>query len=258
MTDVAQPGVLTGIARKVLSPRARAWLVSQQRRYGLQWPRRGSVRFGDLRRVTPISAIFGIDRGRPIDRHYIERFLETNAEVIRGRTMELGDPFYINKFGGGRVTRPEVLHVVEGNPQATIVADLTDAPHIPDNSFDAIIFTQTLQMIYDMRAALRTLHRILKPGGTLLMTSAGIAKIGRRLGRDDWGEYWRLTAQSAEALFDETFPGADVTVTSYGNVLSAVAFLHGLAVEELAAEELDYVDPDFEVILGVRATKGGA
>jgi hypothetical protein len=118
-----------------------------------------------------------------------------------------------------------------------------------------VIFTQSLQMIYDMKAALTTLHRILKPGGTVLMTTAGIAKIGRRLGRDDWGEYWRLTAQGCEALFAETFPGAKVEITPYGNVLSATAFLHGLAVEELTPEELDYVDPDFEVIVGVRATK---
>lgn len=258
MTDATKAGPLVGLARRILSPKARAWIVSQQREHGLQWPRKGGVKFGDLRRVTPISAIFGLDRGRPIDRHYIEQFLETNALDIKGRTVELGDPYYINKFGGGRVTQPEVLHYVEGNPQATLVADLTNAPHIPDNSFDCIIFTQTLQMIYDMPAALRTIHRVLKPGGVLLMTSAGIAKIGRRLGRDDWGEYWRLTAQSAEALFAETFPGGSTTVTTYGNILSATAFLHGLAVDELEAAELDYVDPDYEVIVAARAMKAAA
>jgi SAM-dependent methyltransferase len=258
MSSATDTGPLVGLARRILSPRTRAWLVSQQRKHGLQWPRRGSVQFGDLRRVTPISAIFGLDRGRPIDRHYIERFLEENADAIRGRALELGDAFYINKFGGGRVTQVDVLHVVEGNPEATIIADLTDADHIASDSFDAIIFTQSLQMIYDMRAALTTLHRILKPGGTLLLTTAGIAKVGRRLGRDDWGEYWRLTAQAAEALFADVCPDANTTITTYGNVLSAVAFLHGLAVEELAAEELDYVDPDFEVIVGARVVKAGA
>ena len=243
------------LARQLLSPRLRAWIVSQQRKHRLQWPRRGSVSFGDLRRVTPISAIFGLDRGRPIDRHYIERFLEQNGRDIQGRVLELGDATYIRKFGGGRVSRADVLHVVEGNPEATIVADLTRAPHIPSAIFDCIIFTQSLQMIYDMRAALETLHRILRPGGVLLLTSAGIAKIGRRLGRDDWGEYWRLTAQSAEALIRDAFPGGSATITTYGNVLSAVAFLHGLAAEELEAAELDYVDPDYEVIVAIRVTK---
>lgn len=244
-----------GGLRHLLSPRQRAWIGSVRRKYRLQWPPRGSVSFGDLRRVTPVSASFGLDRGRPIDRHYIEAFLSASAADIKGRTLELGDPYYINRYGGGRVTRPEVLHYVEGNPQATIVADLTDAPHIQSDSFDCIIFTQTLQMIWDMNAALATLHRILKPGGVLLLTTSGISKVGRRLGRDDWGEYWRLTAPAVERLAAEQFPGATVTVTTYGNVLSACAYLQGLALEELDPAELDYVDPDFEVIVGARIKK---
>ena len=110
-------------------------------------------------------------------------------------------------------------------------------------------------MIYDFRAALTTLRRILKPGGTLLLTTAGIAKVGRRLGRDDWGEYWHLTGQAVEALAQEFFSGDACAITSYGNVLAATAFLQGLAVEELETAELEYSDPDFEVIVGARITK---
>ena len=249
---------LRGLLRRLLSPRMRAWAVAQQRKHNLVWPRRGTVSFGDLRRVTPVSAIFGLDRGRPIDRYYIERFLEAHASDVRGRALELGDATYIERFGRGRVTRTDVLHVVAGNPQATIVADLADAPHVATDSFDCIIFTQSLQMIYDMRSTLATLHRILKPGGVLLLTSAGIARIGRRLGRDDWGEYWRITAQSADALLHEAFPRGDVRVQTYGNVLAAVAFLHGLAPDELEPAELDYVDPDYEVIVAARARKSAA
>lgn len=246
---------LRNIARRLLSPRARAALVARQRRHGLVWPPRGGVAFGDLRRVTPVSTLFGLERGRPIDRHYIERFLADHARDIRGRALELGDATYLRRFGNGRVERMDVLHVVAGNPEATIVGDLTHAPHIPDDTYDCVVFTQSLQMIYDMRAALATLHRILKPGGVLLLTSAGLAKIGRRLGRDDWGEWWRITAQSAERLLGDAFPGGAVSVVTYGNVLAATAFLHGLAAEELAPAELDYVDPDFEVIVAVRAVK---
>jgi SAM-dependent methyltransferase len=242
-------------AKSMLTPEVRKWIVQQQRKHRLQWPRMGSVSFGDLRRVTPISPIFGLDRGLPIDRYYIEKFLGEHAELVRGRALELGDPFYINKFGGARVQQIDVLHVVAGNPQATIVADLTRAEHIPSDIFDVVIFTQSLQMIYDMKAALRTLHRILKPGGALLLTSAGIAKIGRRLGRDGWGEYYHLTTQGAQSLLEETFPGADIRVSSYGNVLSATAFLHGLAVDELTPAELDYVDPDMELLVTARALK---
>lgn len=254
MAHASLRDTVIGWAKALFPRKARAWVVRQQRQHRLQWPRAGSIDFGDFRRVTPISPIFGMDRGLVIDRYYIEAFLKRYAADIRGRALELGDAFYINKFGTG-VTQIDVLHVTAGSPDATIIADLTDADHVPSDSFDCIIFTQSLQMIYDFKTALRTLHRILKPGGVLLLTSHGISKIGRRLGRDDWGEYWHITTQSAEALFRETFPGANVEVSSYGNVLSAMSFLHGLAAEELSAEELDHRDPDFEVLVTVRAQK---
>lgn len=244
-----------GVARQVLPPDVRHWVVRQRRRLGLQWPHAGAVRFGSFHRLSPISPIFGLDRGLPIDRYYVEAFLAEHASDVRGRALEMGDPYYIQKFGGDRVETIDVMHVAEGNPRATIVADLTRADHVRSDAFDCVIFTQSLQMIYDVRAALRHLHRILAPGGVLLLTSHGISRIGRRLGRDDWGEYWRITTQSAERLFAETFPGAEVSVGSYGNVLAAVCSLHGLAAEELTRAELDHRDPDYEVIVTVRAVK---
>ena len=247
--------VVTAIVKAVFPVKVQRWLVAQQRSHRMQWPRAGTIQFGDLRRITPISRFFGTDRGLPIDRYYIERFLSAHASDIQGHVLEMGDAFYTQKFGGARVTTSDVLHVVEGNPDATIVADLTRAHNIPSETFDCIIFTQTLQMIYDIRAALQHLYRILKPGGALLVTAHGITKIARREGIDPWGEYWHFTTQSARHLFQEVFPAANIQVDVYGNVLTAVAFLHGLASEELRQEELDYIDPDYEVLLTIRAVK---
>lgn len=243
-----------GAAKRFLPPGLRNFVVRMQKRFRLQWPPRGAVRFGSFRRTTPISPIFALDRGFPIERYYIERFLASHADDICGRALEMGDDFYLNRFGEGRITRTDVLSVVE-NEHATIVGDLPTADHIPGDAFDCIVFTQTLQMIYDLKAALRQLHRILKPGGVLLLTSHGTSKIGRHLGRDDWGEYWHITTMSAERLMAETFPGAEVEIGSYGNVLTAVCALHGLAAEELTTEELDYADRDFQVIVTIRAVK---
>lgn len=242
------------IAKKYLPPGIRNWVVRQQKRFHLQWPPVGTVRFGSFRRITPISPIFAIDRGLPIERYYIEKFLALHSADIKGHVLELGDDSYIRRFGNSQVTHADVLGYVPGDG-ITIVADLSKANTIPDNSFDCIIFTQSLQMIYDMKAALNCLYRILKPGGILLLTSHGISKIGRRLGRDDWGEYWHLTTQSLEKLLVETFPGADTTIGSYGNVLTAMCALHGLASEELKSHELDHQDIDFEVIITARVAK---
>lgn len=72
---------------------------------------------------------------------------------------------------------------------------------------------------------------------------------------DRWGEYWRFTSLSARMLFSEVFPENCVSVHTYGNVLTAVALLHGLVSEELNKGEMDHHDPDYEVSIMVRAMK---
>ena len=114
------------------------------------YPPVGYVRFGDLRRVNPVSKSLAL-RGLAVDRYYIEKFLELNADHIHGRVMEIKDNHYTLKFGKERVTQSDILNYMEGiNPESTIIADLASAPHIPSDTFDCIIFTQTLQLIYDI------------------------------------------------------------------------------------------------------------
>jgi SAM-dependent methyltransferase len=149
-----------------------------------------------------------------------------------------------------------VLYLHSGNPNATLVGDLANAQHIASDSFDCIILTQTLQFIYDFRAALGHLHRILKPGGKLLATVPGISQISR-YDMERWGEFWRFTSLSARRLFEETFSNGNVTVQAYGNVLAAIAFLEGIGQSELKQEELDCRDDDYELVITVRAVKGG-
>ncbi len=214
------------------------------------------VSFGDLRRLEPISRDWGFDRGVPIDRYYIESFLAGHAGDILGRVLEIGDDGYTRRFGADRVTASDVLHIAEGNPKATIVGDLTSAPQIPSDTFDCIILTQTLQLIYDTRAALRTCFRILKPGGVLLATFPGISQIDS----GEWGGawYWSFTTLSARRLFEEVFSGPRVDVQSHGNVLTSISFLHGLSLAELRQEELNHSDASYQMLITVRAVKGSS
>jgi SAM-dependent methyltransferase len=211
------------------------------------------VRFGSLRRTSPISRKFGFDRGQPIDRYYIERFLGANADVIRGRVLEVGDSGYTRRFGGTRVTRSEVLNIELGHPQTTIVGDLARADNIPSDSFDCLVITQTLHLIYDLPDAVGTLHRILSPGGTLLTTFPGITPLSTDRWADTW--YWALTPLSAARLFGDVFGPDKVEVAAHGNVLTSVAFLEGLAARELRREELDVDDPQFPMLITVSAFK---
>jgi SAM-dependent methyltransferase len=237
------------IARRTLSATARRRLA----RFAC-WPPVGWVRLGGVRRLSPISSFWGSERGLPVDRYYIERFLAAHSSDIRGHGLEIKEDLYASRFGGNNVTKLDILHPEDGNPKATLVADLTDASHVSSDLFDFIILTQTLHLIYDLRAAVATLHRILKPGGTLLATVSGISKISRD-DMDRWGHNWAFTTRSAAQLFCEFFPDSNVEVKSHGNVLAAIAFLHGLASQELRPHELDYYDPDYQVLITIRAVK---
>jgi peptidoglycan/xylan/chitin deacetylase (PgdA/CDA1 family)/SAM-dependent methyltransferase len=221
----------------------------------------GAVRFGSLRRVTPISGNYGFDRGLPVDRYYIQDFLRRHAERdVRGHALEFGDDAYARRFGSGtgqadsRVTKIDVFDVDSSNPHATIIGDLVTGTEVPSDTFDCIICTQTLHLIYEVPSAIRALHRALRPGGVLLATAPGISPIPAS-DRERWGWHWGFTTSSVRRLFDEHFSPGDVTVESYGNVLSAIAFLHGIAAEELSPAELDVRSPEYELLIAVRAQK---
>lgn len=243
------------LAKRVLPPEVRNAVVRFQKRWRLQWPPRGTVRFGSFRRLSPISPVFALDRGLPIERYYIQQFLEKHRADIRGRAMEFGDTFYLDLYGGKRVVKKEVFSYVESEG-ATIVGDLTGSGPLPAGALDCIVCTQTIQMVYDIRGAVARLHSMLAPGGVLLLTTHGTSKIGRHLDTDGWAEYWHLTQQAARSLFEENFDG-DLQIDAYGNVLAAMCALHGLASEELTREELDHKDRNFDVIVTVRAVKAG-
>jgi SAM-dependent methyltransferase len=209
--------------------------------------------FSRLRRLTPYRPAFGWFRGECIDRVYIEGFLCRNANDITGRCIEIGERQYIDRFGTN-VTKADVLDIVS-RPEVTIIADLTNAAGIPSSSYDCIICTQVLMCIYDVHAAIRTLHRILAPGGVALVTVAGISQIAPPAMMAEGGEFWRFTCSSAHRLFGDVFDPENVHVESFGNVLAATAFLHGLVSAELTSEELTYNDPDYPVNITIRAVK---
>jgi SAM-dependent methyltransferase len=215
-----------------------------------------TIDLGDLRRITPIDSGFGLGRGKPVDRHYIEDYLRRNADDIRGRVLEVGEDTYTRAYGRHRVARSDILHADDSNPRATLKADLAGDNELPSDCFDCFICTQTLTYIYDVRRALQTIHRILRPGGVLLATVPGISQMSPH-DRDRWGEYWRFTAQSLARLVGEPFGSANVEVETYGNVLASTAFLQGLCTDDLRSEELDHRDHRYQLLVAGRAVKRG-
>jgi len=217
-------------------------------------PPRGQVALGDLCRLEPLSREFGFDRGTPVDRYYIGKFLAGHSRDIRGHVLEIGDNHYTQHFGGARVTVSDVLNVYPAGGSTTIVADLSTGSGIPDDTFDCLIVTQTLHLLWDMAAGVRTLYRVLKPGGILLLTVPGtISQLEQGQWRSTW--YWGLGPLAAERLFGEVFPAPGLQVTSHGNVLTSTCFLQGMAAEELKTAELDHRDALYPLLITVRAVK---
>jgi SAM-dependent methyltransferase len=234
---------LARIVRRVVPPALRGW-----------WRRGGTVDLGDLRSFEPVSRVFGGDRGLPICRWYIARFLETHRARVRGRVLEVAGNEYTRTYGGSQVTRSDVLMVTEGNPVATIVGDLQTGAGIPEGVFDTIILTQVLQCVFDLPGAMRTIHRSLVPGGTVLITVPAIAPVSQ-YDVERWGEYWHLTPQSLVRLLATEFGAANVQVAACGNHITAHAYLAGMAAEELTTGELTPQDPDYPVVITAVATR---
>ena len=214
---------------------------------------RDAVNLGDLNRTTPVAGDWGYERGQPIDRYYIERFLERHASDIRGIVLEIQEADYTLKFGGGGVTRSDVLDLDASNPRATVISDLRSANNIQSHTYDCVILTQTIHVVDDVHAVLSECARILRPGGVLLATLPSASRVCLEYGHD--GDFWRVTEAGARHLFAEIFPAEALEVEAFGNVLVNAAFLYGLGCHELSPADFDAVDPYFPLIVTVKARK---
>jgi SAM-dependent methyltransferase len=206
------------------------------------------IAWGDLRRIRPFSEGYGFDRGTPVDRVYIEAFLAEHRDAIRGDVLEVHDSAYTEMFGTD--VTPHVLDIDPANPQVGIVADLSDPWSLPAERFDCFILTQTLQYVSDIGAALENAWGLLRSGGTLLCSVPTMSRVDPRAGETD---RWRFTPAGLGTLLSAC--GGEIEVQGFGNLPTQVAFLMGLAAEELEPEELTVYDPDFPLLACARVTK---
>lgn len=205
-----------------------------------------------LNNKKPLSNIYGLDRGTPIDRYYIENFLSLNKNLITGDCLELLSNNYTKKFGEGRVSKSDILDIDRNNKRATIYGDLRELHNTPDNSYDCIILTQVFQFIDDLKAAVKECFRILKPGGSLLVTVPFLGRIDCISGVE--GDYWRFTKASLSYLLKQEFSEENLAVSSSGNILSSINFLMGVSLEEGNFDK-DFNDKNFPLIITAVAKK---
>ena len=195
----------------------------------------------------PVSTKWGADRGTPVDLYYIDKFMEEHMDCITGRVLEIKNRKYTERFGTG-VSDSDVLDIDPNNPEANVIADLGDAYHIPSGVYDCFILTETLQYIYHYREAIYHCHRLLKPGGCLLLTVPTFSPVDGELADL---EQWRFTENSCRKFLEDEFIGGSVDIRSHGNYYSCMAFLAGLSIEDLRVSELNSHSPSF--VMGVCA-----
>lgn len=211
------------------------------------------IKLREILNSKPVSTVFGFDRGTPIDRYYIEKFLESNSRYIKGKVLEISENTYTIQFGKD-VFQSEVLHYDNTNIKATIIGDLCKPETLPQNEMDCFICTQTYNFIYDFQDAIKGSRHLLKPGGVLLATVACMSPISK-YDADRWGDFWRFTPQSIAKAFEKEF-GANVSVFALGNSAAAALFMKGYALEEIKkVVQLDENDEIYPLIIGVKAIK---
>ena len=207
-------------------------------------------RWGNLRRTRPFSQTFGFERGTPIDRYYLHRFLDAHRALITGDVLEVQTSAYTHRFGHD-VRRVASFDIVP-QFQPTYLCDLAHCEEIlPTAAFDCVLLPNTLQHVRELDAALRNIVRVVRPGGAILASAAGLLPL-----TGDTPDWWRFSPDGWRETLSRSWCGADVEVDGHGNCLSAVASQLGLAHEELTSAELDVRDPRFPVLTTILCRVG--
>ncbi|MEN9208590.1 MAG: methyltransferase domain-containing protein [Gloeomargarita sp. GMQP_bins_120] len=216
---------------------------------GLIVPAVGEIVWGDLRRWTPLCSLTGFSRGTPIDRYYQQQFLHRVKDKVQGRVLEIGGvakdwEFY--PFDRRQMTFYCCMNLTPG-AGVHVVADAHDPQATAANAWDAVLIFNVLEHCRDPGQVIANIHSWLKPGGWCL----ALVPTAQRL-HDRPADYWRLLPDGLRHLFRRY---AHCDLLTYGNALTVVATLLGVAAEELTPAELDQYHPDYPVIACVAAQK---
>jgi|TARA_B110000259_G_scaffold187654_1_gene242703 SAM-dependent methyltransferase len=198
--------------------------------------------------IHPISDYFGFDRGLPIDRYYINKFININKKHIRGNVLEIGDDRYSKKFkcdstiyGIIKNEKVEILNLEEKLPNKI-------------KKFDCIICTQVINYTYKKEKFISNLYKLLKKNGILLLTCSSITRISN-YDYNRYGDYWRFTDMSLRKLLSSVFNKKSIRIKTHGNISVSTKFLYGLSADEVSYDDLNFNDKNFSLLISCRAKK---
>ena len=222
-------------------------IVGVLKKEGFLAPAPGTIQWGDVRRLNAFCLQMGFARGTPIDRYYLNRFVEEACKDIRGKVLEIGGKLSNReRYGLKNVTEYHALDIRKG-PDVDMVGDAANPDLFAESSWDTVIMFNVLEHAPTPWEIVKNVHRWLRAGGSVF----ALVPNAQRL-HSFPGDYWRPLPDAMEWMF-ERFSKKQLFV--YGNPLTVIASLLGVAAEELTGEELNIKHPDFPVATGVAAIK---
>ncbi|WP_071192531.1 methyltransferase domain-containing protein [Trichormus sp. NMC-1] len=206
-----------------------------------------TLNWGDLKKTVPICQAFGLTRGKPIDRYYLNKFIAEIYPQITGNILEIGgipkdkDFYQVNPGSSYQIMN------LEPGLGIDIVGDAHDVSIIKPESFDSIITFNVLEHCYAPWQVVENIYTWLKPGGKcFVMVPSAVRLHATPM------DYWRPLPDAMAWMF-RNFSQKKLYV--YGNPISVIASYHGIATEELTTEELDAFHPDYPVATCIAAQK---
>lgn len=130
---------------------------------------------------------------KKITRKYLEEFLKRHKSDKK--TLDIGSGGSLYKYDRFFPNRTTVDVDPVRNPE--IVGDIHDLP-FGGGEFDVVLCVEVLEHVRDPKKAAQEMQRVLKKGGTLILTTRFVYPI-----HDAPHDYWRFTKYGLQKLFDD-------------------------------------------------------
>lgn len=122
--------------------------------------------------------------------------IKRHTDVIQGRILDVGSsgfPRYKGLF-----TYDKYLTMDMTPAKGVDIVGKAEAIPFPDASFDSIVCTQVLGDVFELQKAFSEFHRVLTPGGRVLITENLFDSL-----HGEPYDFWRFTAHSLRRLAEE-------------------------------------------------------
>ncbi len=206
----------------------------------------------------PVSRAFGVDRGTAIDRHWIEAFLAMHASPAAGAILEAGGTTYSQRYYPNMAAH-EMEIAVQTKPNG-VVCDLEVGNRALERRFDVMVATQLFNFIFDVRAALANSAAMLRPGGLLVGSVAGITQVSRFDAEAVRAHERAVYDRAVEGLWPRLEPG-DLVRALLTNAGALAEHLPGLTARErsllLRGPDAPWTDADVPLLDEAASLVGG-